>query len=52
MSSLSSTVRRLASARSDESRISAFWSYFGSFGDDFFSEDDDSSDDGGQQVAR
>jgi hypothetical protein len=41
MSALSSTLRRLTGARSDESRISAFWSYFGSFGDDFFTDDDD-----------
>jgi hypothetical protein len=41
MSGLSSTLRRLTSARSEESRISAFWSYLGSFGDDFFSDDDD-----------
>jgi hypothetical protein len=41
MPALSSTLRRLTGARSDESRLSAFWSYFGSFGDDFFSDDDD-----------
>ena len=41
MASISSTLRRLKGARGDESRLTAFWSYFGSFGDDFFSDDED-----------
>jgi hypothetical protein len=45
VSSLTSTLRRLTSARSEESRISAFWNYLGSFGDDFFSDDDDNGSD-------
>ncbi|MEO5900187.1 MAG: hypothetical protein ABIR68_08650 [Ilumatobacteraceae bacterium] len=45
MSNLSSTLRRLTSAQREESRISAFWSYLGSFGDDFFSDDDDCGSD-------
>lgn len=45
MSNLSSTLRRLTSAQREDSRISAFWAYLGSFGDDFFSDDDDGSSD-------
>src|ERR1700709_907841 len=45
MSTLGSPLRRLTSARSEESRISAFWNYLGSFGDDFFSDDDDNGSD-------
>jgi len=45
MSNLSSTLRRGGSAQREESRISAFWSYLGSFGDDFFSDDDEGSSD-------
>jgi hypothetical protein len=45
MASLSSTLRRLTITRSEESRISAFWSYLGSFGDDFFPDDEENGSD-------
>ena len=41
MTGLSATLQRSGTTRRSESRIAAFWSYLGSFGDDFFSEDDD-----------
>ncbi len=45
MTGLSSTLHRLTTARNNSSRLTAFWSYFGSFGDDFFTDDDESCSD-------
>jgi hypothetical protein len=45
MTGLGSTLQRLTTARCNSSRLNAFWSYLGSFGDDFFGDDMFSDDD-------